>query len=165
MPNVNARLILVGDGPLRESLLAESRRIGVEDRVLLVGEAQDLRPYYHAADLFVLPSVTRAEAFGIVQLEAMACGKPIVNTKLNTGVTFVSPDGHTGLSVPPRDASALAGAINRILDDAELRARFGAAARDRVVREFTVELMAKRTLALYEGVSLMGLDKPAEFAI
>lgn len=152
MAEVEARLILVGDGPLRESLLAEARRRGVDGKVLFVHGAEDLRPYYRAADVLVLPSITRAEAFGIVQLEAMACGKPVVNTILDSGVVFVSVSGQTGLGVPPRDSAALAGAINRLLNDAGLRVRLGAAARERVEREFTVELMAQRTLALYERI-------------
>lgn len=152
MSNIDARLILIGDGPLCGPLLSEARRIGVEGKILFLGKVDDLRPYYHAADVFVLPSITRAEAFGIVQLEAMACGKPVVNTTLDSGVGFVSVNGHTGLGVPPCDSASLAGAVNRLLDDADLCVRFGAAARDRVEREFTVELMARRTLALYERI-------------
>jgi rhamnosyl/mannosyltransferase len=152
MGDVQARLILVGDGPLREPLLAEARRRGLDGRILFVHSAEDLRPYYRAADVFVLPSITRAEAFGIVQLEAMACGKPVVNTILDSGVVFVSVNGQTGLSVPPRDSAALAGAINQLLNDPDLRIRFGEAARERVERHFTVELMAQRTRALYERI-------------
>ena len=152
MSNVDARLLLIGNGPLRETLLAQARRIGVEGKIHFLGSVGDLRAYYGAADVFVLPSITRAEAFGLVQLEAMACGKPVINTTLDSGVTFVSTNGQTGLSVPPRDSAGLAGAINQLLDDANLRARFGAAARKRVAEEFTVELMAERTLALYRNV-------------
>jgi rhamnosyl/mannosyltransferase len=152
MKDVAARLILIGDGPLRNYLSDQARRHGVDGRISFVHEAEDLRAYYWAADLFVLPSVTRAEAFGVVQLEAMACAKPVVNTFLDSGVNYVSPGGQTGLTVPARDPVALAGAINRLLSDPNLRAESGAAALRRVEDNFTVDKMARRTIELYERV-------------
>lgn len=149
MPDIRGRLLLVGDGPLRSELEALALRIGVSDRVTFVGEAHSVAPYYRAADVFVLPSVTRAEAFGIVQLEAMACGTPVVNTALNSGVPFVSRHGETGLTVQPADSGALAAAINRLLDDDELRRTYSLAARRRVESEFSVEAMVERTLDVY----------------
>lgn len=158
MAGIDARLLLIGNGPLRELLVAEARKAGVETKISFCGSVDDVRPYYHAADVFALPSVTRAEGFGIVQLEAMACGKPVVNTTLDSGVPFVSLHGQTGLSVPPRDSAALTAAINQLLDDTDLCTRLGAAARKRVVEEFTVELMAQRTLALYGDILKKRLD-------
>jgi rhamnosyl/mannosyltransferase len=154
MPQINGKLILIGDGPLRARLERDAAELGVRERVIFAGELDnsELAPYYHAADVFVLPSVERTEAFGIVQLEAMACGKPIVNTRLLTGVPFVSIDGLTGITVPPRDHVSLAKAIPRLLDDAELRARYGAAAIRRVRSEFTAGKMGARTLALYREI-------------
>jgi len=109
-------------------------------------------PYYHAADVFVLPSINRSEAFGLVQVEAMACGKPVVNTQLESGVTFVSRHEETGLTVPPSDANALSHALSTLLKNPEMRSRMAAAARHRVATEFNVEVMAQRTLAVYESV-------------
>jgi glycosyltransferase involved in cell wall biosynthesis len=154
MARVNGKLILVGDGPLRLRLERYACEMGVRERVVFTGEIDnsELAPYYHAADIFVLPSVARTEAFGIVQLEAMACGKPIINTRIATGVPFVSVDGLTGITVPPRDPVSLAQAITRLLDDAALRAQYGAAAIRRVHSEFTAERMAARTLALYREI-------------
>jgi rhamnosyl/mannosyltransferase len=103
MTKIDAKLLIIGDGPLKPSLQQQARELGVADRVFFLGEIQnrDIAPYYHASDVFILPSVARSEAFGIVQLEAMACGKPVVNTHLATGVPFVSIDGETGITVPP----------------------------------------------------------------
>jgi rhamnosyl/mannosyltransferase len=150
MPQVHGRLVLIGDGPLRGALEAQAAAAGLGDKVTLLGEVPDPAPYFHAADVFALPSVARSEAFGIVQLEAMAAGTPVVNTALASGVPWVSRHMATGLTVPPADPGALADALNRLLEDHDLRARLGAAARARVAEEFRVELMGDRVAAIYE---------------
>jgi glycosyltransferase involved in cell wall biosynthesis len=152
MKSVDAHLLVVGEGPLRGALELEAERTGVRDRVTLLGRVEDVVPYYHAADVFALSSVARSEAFGIVQLEAMACGKPVVNTALDSGVTFVSVDGMTGLTVAPGDSESLAAALNKLLADPALGARYGRAGRLRVEREFDLGVMGRRTLRLYEEV-------------
>ncbi len=152
MKNVDGRLLIIGDGPLRAALNETARDSGVSERVTFLGEMDNVAPYLQAADVFALASVARSEAFGIVQLEAMACGKPVVNTRLASGVPFVSIDGLTGITVPPADADALASAINRLLGDAALRTQLGAAGRLRVEEEFRADLMALRTLELYREV-------------
>ena len=156
MRDVDAHLVIVGCGPLRGALEREAERHGVTGRVTLLGHVGNVVPYYHAADVFALPSVARSEAFGIVQLEAMACRTPVVNTRLDSGVPYVSVDGETGLTVPPASASALASALNTLLVDAALRARLGRAARLRVEREFDLATMGRRTLGLYEEVMSSG---------
>src|SRR5438105_6731991 len=128
----DGHLIIIGNGPLREHLAQSALECGVADRVAFLTEVDDVRPYYHAADVFALSSVMRSEAFGIVQLEAMACGKPVVNTKLNSGVTFVSPHGVSGLTVPPADSLALGDGINQLLNQPSWRAELGDRARQRV---------------------------------
>jgi rhamnosyl/mannosyltransferase len=154
MQEVNGRALIVGDGPLRESLRSLAVSCGVADRVTFIGEksGKDLVPYFHAADLFVLPSIARSEAFGIVQLEAMACGKAVVNTTLDSGVPFVSLDGVTGLSVPPSDSRALAGAFNRLLNNNDLRSQYGEAGRRRVSQDFRLDTMVLRTWEVYRQV-------------
>lgn len=152
MKDVDAHLLVVGEGPLRGALEDESMRAGVAGRVTFLGHVEDAVPYFRAADVFALPSVARSEAFGIVQLEAMACGKPVVNTALDSGVTFVSVDGVTGLTVPPADSDSLAAALNKLFKDPALRALYGRAARARVEREFDLETMGRSTLRLYEEV-------------
>jgi rhamnosyl/mannosyltransferase len=152
MCHVRGTLLIVGEGPLRRKLESDARALGVSDRVFLVGEIQNDKttPYYQAADVFVLPSIARSEAFGIVQLEAMASAKPVVNTLLDSGVPFVSLDGVTGFTVPPRDAMSLAAAINRLLEDPELCARYGAEGARRVRNEFNVTRMVDRVIEVYE---------------
>jgi rhamnosyl/mannosyltransferase len=155
MADVRATALIAGDGPLSGALAAEATRLGVADRVVLLGRVNeaDLKACYHACDVFALPSVERSEAFGIVQLEAMACGRPVVNTRLESAVPHVSLDGLTGLTVPPGDPAALAAALRALLDDPPRRATMGAAARRRVHEEFSAELMARRTLEVYREVA------------
>jgi rhamnosyl/mannosyltransferase len=103
--------------------------------------------------VFVLPSVTRAEAFGYVQLEAMACGKPVISTDLQTGVPWVNRHGETGLIVPPGDHEALRAAIQRLAGDPALRAAMGAAGLARVTKEFTLDALGDRLVALCEDAA------------
>ncbi len=149
MTQINGSLIIIGNGPLKSDLFRLASNVGVSDRVTILDQVADVTPFYHAAELFVLPSIARSEAFGIVQLEAMAAGKPVVNTALESGVPFVSQHGITGLTVPPAQERPLAEAINRILSDPDLHSRYGSAGRLRVQQEFTVGQMVKRTLTIY----------------
>src|SRR5580704_12425705 len=152
--DVRGKLVIVGEGPLRSELQSLAARLGVTDKVVFAGEVNNagVMPYYHAADLFALASVARSEAFGIVQIEAMAAGLPVVNTSLDSGVPFVSLDGQTGLTVPPGDSQALAAALNRLLDDQGLRHSLGQAGVLRARQEFSLDTMLRRTLALYQTV-------------
>jgi glycosyltransferase involved in cell wall biosynthesis len=153
MAKVDAKLVIIGDGPLRADLEREAASAGLFDRVIFLGEVDgNLINYFHASDVFALPSCERSEAFGIVQLEAMASGIPVVNTSINTGVPYVSPDGVTGFAVSPRSSDEMATALNRLLDDPVLREKMGRAARARVVNEFDIAEMAARTLDLYRSV-------------
>lgn len=152
MQQVEGQLIIIGDGPLRGALSRLAQQLGIEQRVHLVGNVEDLAPYYYCADVFVLPSIARSEAFGIVQLEAMACAKPVINTDIASGVPYVSLHGVTGLTVPPEDPQALGIALRQLLDNEDLRLRYGQAARRRLDAEFTLPAMVRRTVSLYEEV-------------
>jgi glycosyltransferase involved in cell wall biosynthesis len=152
MRQIDAQLLLIGEGPLHRQLLQQVTASGVQDKVSFLGNVSDLRPYYHACDVFALPSIAVSEAFGIVQLEAMACGKPVVNTQLPSGVPWVSQNGVTGITVPPCDVDALAESVSLLLSQPELAARYGLAARRRVEQEFATERMRARTLNLYSRV-------------
>jgi rhamnosyl/mannosyltransferase len=152
MAAVEATLVIVGEGPLLPDLQAQVERLGLTAKVQFRRDLsqEDLAAHYHACDVFVLPSVAITEAFGLVQLEAMACGKPVVATDLPTGVVYVNRHLETGLIVPPKDPAALAAAINQLLDDPALRSTLGEAARARVMREFTAEVYAGRVAEVYE---------------
>jgi rhamnosyl/mannosyltransferase len=153
MTRVDGHLLVAGRGP-RARLEALAERLGAGDRITFLGEVSETqrRLLLHACEVLVLPSVDRSEAFGIVQLEAMLCGKPVVASDLPTGVRLVNQHERTGLLVAPGDPEALAGALSRLLDDEALRARLGCAARRRVERKFTVEAMIERTLDVYDAV-------------
>ncbi|MCD8188163.1 MAG: glycosyltransferase [Ruminococcus sp.] len=127
-------LFIAGTGELEDSLKGFAEANGIAGHVHFLGFLPDeeLRRAYADCDIFVLPSVAKSEAFGIVQLEAMVYGKPVINTSLPSGVPHVSIDGETGITVPPSDAEALAEAINRLAEDAELREKFGNNAAERV---------------------------------
>jgi len=152
MRQIDATLLIIGTGPKERELATIASHAGVRNRVMFLGEVPDVTPYYHSADVFVLPSTARSEAFGVVQLEAMAAGVAVVNTAIATGVTFVSRHNQTGLTVPPADADALARAINTLLGDPMLRVRLGRAGRARVQEAFSAEAMARATLGVYEEV-------------
>ena len=152
--DVNSRLTVVGDGPLRSELEARAQSLGIADRTRFAGNADssELTALYNACDVFVLPSITRAEAFGMVQLEAMSCGKPVVSTNLPSGVPWVNQHGVTGLVVEPGDAGQLAHAISTLLSDAGLRERLGAQGRARVEQEFSIRRLVEQTTGLYRAV-------------
>ena len=147
----DADLVLIGRGPHEGELRELASACGIAARVTFLAPQGDdeLSAWYHAADVFCLPSVARSEAFGLVQIEAHAAGTPVVSTDLPTGVPYANPDGVTGLTVPPGDALALAAALNRLLDDDELRARLGGQAQARALREFTIPRMVAGTLEVY----------------
>jgi len=163
MSSIDAKLLIIGGGPLQDELKELAVRNGVGDKITFLGNVPDAIPYYHACDLFILPSIARTEAFGLVQLEAMAAGKPVINTMLDSGVPSVSLHQVTGLTVPPKDSNALAGAVNRLLSDHDLRSRFGEAARARAYACFDAKSMASRTLDIYASAA-KGATTPTSLA-
>ncbi|HEY2155830.1 MAG TPA: glycosyltransferase [Isosphaeraceae bacterium] len=156
LQHVEGTLIVVGGGPLREPLEKEARHRDVADRVVFTGNLPhylDIVPYYLAADAFWFPSNARSEGFGIVQVEAMACGLPVINAAIpHSGVAWVSPHEETGLTVPVDEPIALANAANRLMGEPGLRQRLGAAGRERAIREFGHDVMAARSLEAYRSL-------------
>ena len=132
MENVKARLWISRHGTAgRFASETWPGRKGLADRVEFLGQVsdEDLIAYYHACDVFALPSITTQEMFGLVQLEAMACRKPVISTNLPTGVPWVNQHGKTGYTVSPGNPEELAEAIRLLLASRELRQEMGEAGR------------------------------------
>jgi rhamnosyl/mannosyltransferase len=151
LPGVNA--ILIGIGPMEAEWKALAQQLSVSDRVTFAGEVSDadLPACYQAAGVYVIPATSRAEAFGIAILEAMASGLPVVCTDVGTATSWINQDGVTGFVAPPEDDDALVAAIEK-LRDAALRQRMGQAARARIEAEFTLERMVERIEHVYADV-------------
>ena len=140
------RVLIVGDGPLRADLEAQAARLGVAHAVRFAGYQEDVVSAYAAMDVFVLPS--RDEGFGLVFLEAMALGVPVVGTRV-IGREDAVEDGVTGLLVPYADPAALAAAVRGILESPDLARRLRETASDRVRRVYSREQCAARVEELY----------------
>ncbi|MDP3798962.1 MAG: glycosyltransferase [Polaromonas sp.] len=153
LQHTDAFLILGGDGALRPQLEQQAVAMGVSDRVFFSGRIpeEDLAAYFNACDVFCLPSVEPSEAFGLVQLEAMACGKPVVCTQLNNGVNVVNVDGQTGFAVPVRDPLALGNCLARLLKDDALREKLGQQALAHT-DNYSVPTMAASHVKLYQDL-------------
>ena len=151
LTSLDAHALIAGSGPMGPVWKQKAIDAGVSDRVSFLGEVseEELVALYHAADIFAFPSTNRAETWGLAQIEAMACGLPVVCTEIGTGTSYVTQHGITGLVVPPSDPAALAGALQELIDHPERRKQLGEAGRDRARRELSREAMIERTLALY----------------
>lgn len=144
---LGVEVVIAGSGPMRDEWSALAARQSGPARFSFPGavDDQELRALLTACDMFVLPSVTRAETFGYVQLEAMACGKPVISTALATGVPWVNV---SGLVVPVGDRDALRDAIARLAADPALAARLGALGQARARAEFSLSAMGERLVAV-----------------
>ncbi len=154
MRSVDAVLLLGGHGPLTSELEARAAAAGSGDRVRFVGriEEADLPAYYHACAVFCLPSLATSEAFGLVQVEAMACARPIVNCRLNNAVNEVAPDGVCAVTVAPGDPAALATALSALLARPDRAASLGEQGRARVERCYSMRAMVDASLTMYAQV-------------
>jgi rhamnosyl/mannosyltransferase len=153
MKSIPAKLIVIGNGPMEEEWRSLASTLNVLDRVFFLGEVEGekLTTYYRAADIFVLPACERSEAFGLVQVEAMASCLPVISTELGTGTSFVNQNGVTGLVVKPKDPHSLQKGIVSLLDNHEVRHKMGLQGRQRALSEFSLSTMVERVLNLYES--------------
>ncbi|MBN1476600.1 glycosyltransferase [Candidatus Sumerlaeota bacterium] len=151
MRNVPAQCLIIGEGPMRAKVERLTRGLGLTDRVHLLGELDDREVvcHLHACDILCLPSHQRSEAFGLVQVEAMMCGKPVVSTALASGVPFVNLDGETGRVVQPASHRALAEGLSELIAHRSRREFMGVRARERALAEFTAERMCERVAEVY----------------
>jgi glycosyltransferase involved in cell wall biosynthesis len=152
MQSIEGHATIIGEGPLLLELQQLAARLGVSDRIHFSGRLprNEIRRLFHSAQAFAFPSVTDAEAFGIVQIEAMAAGLPIVNTRLSTTVPLVARHDHEALTVLPNDPQALSQALNRIFDAPALAARLGTAGRERATSEFGQSVFRARMADIYQ---------------
>lgn len=152
MQDVDAEAVIIGDGQLKADLNKLAEELGVVDRVRFLGvlRPDEVKQYMHAAKVLAFPSVTEAEAFGLVQLEAMSAGKPVVNTDLATAVPNVARDGKEGFTVPPNQPAAFAEALRRLLEQPDLATKLGEAGRVRVGTEFSQSLFLSRIQQVYK---------------
>lgn len=151
MRRIEARLVIVGDGPVGPSLREQAARLGLGDRVHFAGSVSDdvLMDHLAGAAIGLLPSSTPTEAFGLAMVESMAAGLPVVSTELGTGTSYVNEHGVTGLVVRACDPGALTSGILQLLGDEPSRARMGAAGRLRVRELFTTTAMMRGMDELY----------------
>jgi rhamnosyl/mannosyltransferase len=146
-----AELVIVGEGPLESRLVALAARLGIAGRVVFAGPMDQVGVAGHLtrARALVLPSVDASETFGLVQLEAMAAGVPVIASDLPTGVREVGESGRTCLLVPPSDVGGLARALSSLQEDSETAGKMGADGRRRFQDHFTREMMLDRLLDWY----------------
>jgi rhamnosyl/mannosyltransferase len=150
--NISAKLVVIGNGPMEDEWTKLVSTLGVREKVFFLGEidGEKLATFYQAADVFILPACERSEAFGLVQVEAMASGLPVISTELGTGTSFVNQDNVTGLVVAPKNSTALREGILLLLNNPDLRKEMGRRGRERALKEFSLTTMVERVLNLYE---------------
>jgi glycosyltransferase involved in cell wall biosynthesis len=152
MQTIDGCATIVGEGPLLANLEQLAAQLGVSHRIRFAGRLtrREIKQLFYSAQVFAFPSVSEAEAFGIVQIEAMAAGLPIVNTNLATTVPLVARQDQEALTIPPNDPNALSQALNSILDEPALAQRLGEAGRERAKNEFDQGVFRTRMAAIYE---------------
>jgi len=151
---VPGRLLVIGTGPLETEFRSQAMELGVADRVVFHGRAttEQLVGAYRAATALWFPSTARSEGFGLVQVEAMASGCPVINTALDgSGVPWVCRNDREGLTVPVNDSSALAEAAKRLLSEPALGDRLAQSGRTRAAQMFDHRVMAARSLDIYHA--------------
>jgi glycosyltransferase involved in cell wall biosynthesis len=153
---VKVKCLIAGQGSIYEILRREIALVRSADRIKLIGKIDDPRELLRASDVFAMPSLK--EGLGVAALEAMASGLPIVASDVG-GLREVIQHDRTGIIVPPENPAAIGSAIGRLMESAELRAQMGAAARARVVENYSMEKMSARTLALYRTTLKKNADR------
>lgn len=165
--NSNSELNIVGSGDLEIDLKDQCRKLNIENRVHFIGNASEekLRLHLECADVFVLPSIERSEAFALVQLEAMAYGIPVINTNLPSGVPEVSIHNETGLTVEPNNSVQLREAMEWMERNPRERIEMGKAARYRVAENYTQKRMLNNLQEVYNELMEDRLKKYDENSV
>ncbi|MCK9364724.1 MAG: glycosyltransferase [Syntrophales bacterium] len=142
------RLIIVGDGPLREPLSKESRRLGIEKAVIFTGIRTDISALLNMADIFVLPSQLR-EGLGVALIEAMAAGLPVIGTAIG-GIPELIQENENGLLVPPGSVEALTTSLEKLISDPAARKMMGQKGTQMYQERFTMSMMTRQIETLYD---------------
>jgi len=153
MKDIKENLVIVGDGPDREKITEMIKEYALEDRVHLLGKVFDNTKFaalIHGSEFLVLPSITPNENFGIVQLEAMACSKPVITTRLKSGVSAVGIEGVTTLLAKPGCSSELSEKMNLLFSSRELKRSMGEAGKKRFDEFYTYDSMINTQCIYYE---------------
>lgn len=144
--------LIGGIGPLEKSLTDEVNRLGLSSRVKMLGfiPQEEIGNYYNASTVFCLPSINKAEAFGIVQIEAMACGIPVISTSIEgSGVGWVNRHGYSGFVTPPCDPDGIAEGVRSICSDVRVYNKYREGAYQRYVTMFDDRKMVDSYVELY----------------
>ncbi len=150
----NFILLVIGEGNLKNKLIQLTKSLALEKYVLFIPPQNEeiLKSYFLACDVFVLPSIYKSEAFGLVQLEAMLAKKPVINTNLESGVPLVSLNNKTGSTVPPKNHEKLASELLKLLCNKKIAKFYGNNAHQRVIKYFSLNTMIDRHLKLYNSI-------------
>jgi len=147
------KLLIVGEGNLKESYQSQVLEAGLKDKILFADPVsdEDLPKYYNLADVVILPSIDRSEAFGITLIEAMACAKPVVASRL-PGVRSVIEDGVDGFLFDLKQEGDLANRVNKLFTNNDLRQKMGLAGRSKAEKMFNQDALTKKLIAIYNDV-------------
>jgi rhamnosyl/mannosyltransferase len=148
--SINVPVVIAGDGPERSNLEQQAKEAGLSIHFPGSLTHEEMVAHLYASSVVAFPSIERSEAFGIGIMEAHACEKPVVATKLGTGVEFINADGATGINVPVGDAEDFAAAVNQLMDDDPLREQYGQFAKARIESEFDARHIARLEYELFE---------------
>ena len=154
---IDATFLVIGEGPLKESLQRKINRAGLSDRFILLGQLneQQKKIYYHACDVFVLPSISRNEAFGLSQIEAMASGKAVINTDVKSSVSSVARNKLEGLTVPVRDSTTLIEVLQLLLSKENYSTELANAGKIRARERFSASVFGQSMAKVYAELSVI----------
>jgi len=144
--------LIIGSGPLYKQLKEKIERENLHEKVMLLGKIENIVPFIKRCDVFCLPSIDRNEAFGLVLVEALAFGKPLITTNVyGSGMNYVNIHNKTGLIVEKKNAKAIANAIKKIVYNKKLYTMFSNNALKRF-KEFEIEKIGKKIIKVYKDV-------------
>jgi rhamnosyl/mannosyltransferase len=155
MKDVNAILHIIGDGPEKDKLENKIRKLNIQHKVKIISNLSDDEKinYFKKASIFVFSSITEQEAYGIVQLEAMASGCAIINTNIKTAVPLIARNNYESITIEPNNATQLKDAINLLLKDTDLRLKLANAGYKRVKENFSTQIFNTKFIEIINEIN------------